>query len=627
LIGPRSRRVLLAAALALPAVACAAQPAAPAASSGARVVAIGDVHGAHQELRTILRRAGITDADDRWIGGNARVVSTGDLLDRGADSRKVLDLLMRLEREAAAAGGSLQVLLGNHELMTLSGDLHDASLPEFTAFAAEENGKERATAKARYLQRARSGTTPALVADEFEARFPPGWFARRRAFLADGVYGRWLLARPAVVVIDGTAFVHGGLTRETAKFDLAALNAEISARVARYLAAVAALERAGRLDVWLAPHERPAALVVAAPAPATTGAVLPPDPLAAAVATVRSFVDDPLLGVTGPLWSRALAVCLPVVEEDVLGPALAKLGATRVVIGHTVTAERRIVSRYDGRVIEIDTGMLASAYRGKPAALEITSAGLRALYADDPPGSAGSAPAPDPRHTGFALPELPDAKLEQMLAEAEVVAVEPGFMSGDAARDVVSLSYKGHPISAWFLPSRTAVQGTTGGWRNELAAYRLDRLLGLRIVPVTIERKIGGREGALRWRSVEARDGAALATQGLPSAPWCDLAPQYTVAGAFDWLTGQRGRSNDSFQHTLADGLIESLDHRLAFGEDALPNAALAKRPPQLGPELARRIVALERKALRAELGKLLRSKQVDAIVARRDALLKAQVR
>jgi hypothetical protein len=619
--------LLLGVLLWLPLAACAAQPATPAA----RIVAIGDVHGAATELRAILRRSGLIDDAGRWSGGNARLVSTGDLLDRGPDSRQVLDLLMRLEREAVAAGGSVQVLLGNHELMTLTGDVHDASAAEFAAFAADEDPAERAAAYARFVQVKREGTTPALMTLEFDQRFPQGWFARRRAFSAEGVYGRWLLGRPAAAVIDGTAFVHGGLTAETAKYDLPALNAAIRERVRAYLDAVVALERAKRLEFWQAPYERPAVLAVPvspAGAPsATAGAVPPADPLAREVATVMAFGDDPLLNLTGPMWSRALAVCLPVVEEDALSAALAKLGATRVVIGHTVTAEQRIVSRYGGRVIEIDTGMLAAAYHGRPSALEITAGGMRALYSDDAPGTVGGAPAADPRLTGFALPELPDAKLEQMLAEAEVVEVLPGSVSGDAERDVIRLSYKGHELSAWFLPARSSGAGTSGSYRNELAAYRLDRMLGLRVVPVTIERELAGRKGALRWRSPQARDGAALAAQGLQGAPWCDLAPQYTVVGAFDWLIGQRARTDDSFQHTLADGLVESLEHRLAFGEDGQPSAAQRERPPQLGSELARRVKALERKALRAELGKLLKGKQVDAIVTRRDALLRAQVK
>jgi hypothetical protein len=70
-------------------------------------------------------------------------VSLGDLLDRGADSRKVMDLLMRLQGEAHAAGGQLHVLLGNHEAMNLLGDLRYVDAGEFAAYKDMESAAER----------------------------------------------------------------------------------------------------------------------------------------------------------------------------------------------------------------------------------------------------------------------------------------------------------------------------------------------------------------------------------------------------------------------------------------------------------------------------------------------------
>ena len=107
-----------------------------------RVVAIGDVHGAYDKFVALLRAAGLINDRQRWVGGRARLVQTGDLLDRGADSRKVVDLLIRLEREAAAAGGRVHALVGNHEFMRLVGDWRYVSPGEYKAFqelVAREN--------------------------------------------------------------------------------------------------------------------------------------------------------------------------------------------------------------------------------------------------------------------------------------------------------------------------------------------------------------------------------------------------------------------------------------------------------------------------------------------------------
>src|SRR5690606_9716296 len=64
-----------------------------------RVVAVSDVHGAYGSMLRTLQNAGVLDGE-AWDGGATHLVITGDILDRGPDSRKVMDLLMRLEKEA-----------------------------------------------------------------------------------------------------------------------------------------------------------------------------------------------------------------------------------------------------------------------------------------------------------------------------------------------------------------------------------------------------------------------------------------------------------------------------------------------------------------------------------------------
>ena len=59
--------------------------AAAAVDDPSRVVAVGDVHGDADSFIRILRRAGLIDNQDRWIGGRAALVQTGDVMDRGAN--------------------------------------------------------------------------------------------------------------------------------------------------------------------------------------------------------------------------------------------------------------------------------------------------------------------------------------------------------------------------------------------------------------------------------------------------------------------------------------------------------------------------------------------------------------
>lgn len=73
---------------------------------------VGDVHGHRDVLASLLRDAGLIDANDRWSGGDAKLWLLGDLVDRGPDGVGAIELVMSLERD-----GDVRCLLGNHEVL------------------------------------------------------------------------------------------------------------------------------------------------------------------------------------------------------------------------------------------------------------------------------------------------------------------------------------------------------------------------------------------------------------------------------------------------------------------------------------------------------------------------------
>jgi len=80
---------------------------------------VGDVHGYLDELRAALEAQGLIDTEGHWSAGRARLWFLGDFTDRGPDGVGVIDLVMRLSAEAAAAGGYAKALMGNHELLLI----------------------------------------------------------------------------------------------------------------------------------------------------------------------------------------------------------------------------------------------------------------------------------------------------------------------------------------------------------------------------------------------------------------------------------------------------------------------------------------------------------------------------
>ena len=81
--------------------------------------AVSDVHGHLDDLVAALRQADLVDADGAWCGGQARLTFLGDYFDRGPDGVAVVDLVRRMQDEAAISGGRVDALIGNHEVLAL----------------------------------------------------------------------------------------------------------------------------------------------------------------------------------------------------------------------------------------------------------------------------------------------------------------------------------------------------------------------------------------------------------------------------------------------------------------------------------------------------------------------------
>lgn len=562
-----------------------------------RVVAISDVHGAYDAMVRTLRNAEVLGDDLRWSGGATHLVVTGDLLDRGPESRRAMDLVMQLEEEAVAAGGQVHLLLGNHEVMNLVGDLRYVAAAEYAAFANDEGSDNEHAGNAQ--------DSAATSADEEENKsLPSGFLAHRRAFAADGKYGAWLLGKPLIVVINDTAFVHGGLSPLVTELGLDGINGDMKARLVEYVTQMGVLIDAGVVQHTDDFYQRPEKLE-ALPADNTR-----PAELQAAIDTVIRLSDDPIHDLDSPLWYRGNVACSPMIAIDQLSAALKRIGAARVVVGHTPTPARGVLQRLDGRVIEIDTGMLTNYYGGKGHALIIEGDTLSVVSESD---ETASAPLPHPRRIDLLADDVPASDLEKWLATGEIVS------SAEAAgRTVVQLRHDGGNIAAVFLPNPR-----TRGFIPELAAYRLDRLLNLNMVPATVDRIVDGQAGAMQFLPTNAVDESQRSERREGSSAWCPLAEQWQAMYAFDALTFNPGRLPATMLYGRSDWQLVLVGHGNAF----VPRNG---RPPYLrDTELALSeswedaLAKLTDAVIRQQLGEVLDRRRLNAIIERRSELLR----
>lgn len=141
----------------------------------AQMLVLSDIEGNFKGLQQVLTGTGVTDAHDHWHFGTGHLVFVGDMFDRGLQVTECLWLLYKLEHEAEQAGGKVHFLLGNHEVMNLTGNY-------------------------KYVRRKYRHN-----ADSLQVAYAQ-WYA------PDTELGRWLRTKNVIERIGRTLFVHGGIS-------------------------------------------------------------------------------------------------------------------------------------------------------------------------------------------------------------------------------------------------------------------------------------------------------------------------------------------------------------------------------------------------------------------------------
>ncbi|XP_057499608.1 shewanella-like protein phosphatase 2 [Actinidia eriantha] len=291
-----------------------------------RLVAVGDLHGDLDKSKQALRVAGLIDASDHWIGGAATLVQVGDVLDRGGEELKILYFLEKLRREAAAAGGTVVTMNGNHEIMNVDGDFRfvtKSALDEFRVWAdwyCVGNAMKSlcdGLPKPRDLFHGLPSVFP-----KFEREISDGIRARIAALRPEGpISSRFLSKNLTVVVVGESVFVHGGLLPSHVVYGLDRINEEVRDWISGLKQRVSSgLIRGRDSVVWL-----------------------------------RRFSHELAENCDCSALEHVLAT-IP--------------GAKRMIMGHTIQ-ESGINGVCENRAIRIDVGMSEGCGNGLPEVLEI----------------------------------------------------------------------------------------------------------------------------------------------------------------------------------------------------------------------------------------------------------------
>ncbi|RSK48459.1 metallophosphoesterase [Hymenobacter rigui] len=144
-----------------------------------KMLVLSDIEGNFAGFEALLWGSGVVDKELRWAFGQGHLVLLGDFFDRGVNVTECLWLIYKLEAEAAAAGGKVHFILGNHERMNLTGHF-------------------------KYVRRKYR-----INADTLQWPYEQ-WYGPQT------VLGQWLRTKNVVEKVGNSLLVHGGLSPEVA---------------------------------------------------------------------------------------------------------------------------------------------------------------------------------------------------------------------------------------------------------------------------------------------------------------------------------------------------------------------------------------------------------------------------
>ncbi|MEE4218596.1 MAG: metallophosphoesterase [Xanthomonadales bacterium] len=301
-----------------------------------RIVAVGDIHGDYDNYMATLEAAGLVDSKGKWSGGQTHFVQVGDLPDRGPDTRKIIGHISQLAKQAKRKGGRVHSLIGNHEVMNVTGDLRYVHPGEYEAFVTRKSKSMRDRYYEMYMERFEQrdpdafAALPADFQAQWEKEHPLGWLEHRQAWdpawNRDAEYAKWVMDKKVAIRINDNLFVHGGISSFYCANSLDSMTQKAVAQMQSF-------------DL------------------ANPGIVMDPN---------------------GPLWYRGLSGMEPQASMETVDAILARQGVVRIVVGHQPTSGV-IWPNLDARVVMIDTG-ISKHYGGHVAYLEILPGAVNAGY-------------------------------------------------------------------------------------------------------------------------------------------------------------------------------------------------------------------------------------------------------
>jgi hypothetical protein len=237
-------------------------------------------------------------------------------------------------------------------------------------------------------------------------------------------------------------------------------------------------------------------------------------------------------------------------------------------------------------------------------------------------------------HAQFTAEDIDKrGKIEEFLKTSDIIRAEE---IGEGVTKPLRLFLKKgeEELSGCWKNPQGVQKGDVEGWQYEIAAYLMDKLLGLNMIPPTVERKFEGKKGSLQMWIVTEFSLLDIMEQGIPLP---DKNPDATVfnrgkylARAFDSLIANEDRTQQNVRYTK-DWRVILIDHsrsfrskkkyqkRLLYGKKGSKEKQLFRQLPR---GFVEKVKALEYDNIKNAVGPYLTDKEINAVLARKKLLL-----
>ncbi len=223
------------------------------------------------------------------------------------------------------------------------------------------------------------------------------------------------------------------------------------------------------------------------------------------------------------------------------------------------------------------------------------------------------------------------AEVEQFLKTAEIVEAKE---IGTGVTRPYKVHLKGGDVecdACWKNP-KGEMYGYLEGWQYEIAAYAMDKLLGINMIPPTVERDFKEKPGALQfWVTSEMSDLHRMENEiRIPDEFAARWTKQKYILRAFDSLIGNEDRTQENVLY-IKDWRVVLIDHsrsfrssgkftkRLMYGRDGIKGQFLFRMLPR---SFVEKVEALTFDQIKAAVGDYLTKSEINAIIKRRQLLL-----